>query len=208
MKTQIISHFIIKVLGYLVLTFALWYYLATWHLAPLVALAHVMMSAWLPDFIMWVKLQGTTVIVATQYGFDVAGLLVTPPSLEAAGFTLNPLSFGYGLPLFSALLLATPVSDKGLRLVVGSLILMGLQLLSLLVSILKALTFELDPALQQALQWSTWQLDMIALTYQIGFLLLPMIAPLIIWALLSQAFLIQLAPQLQGLHRLPSEQQN
>ena len=198
MSMSLLTTFALKVVGYLAPVFAVWYYLAPWHLAPVVLLADVVMQAWLSDFIMWVKLQDSTVVVATHYGLNAAGALVTPLLQEAAGFTLNPLSFGYSLPLFIALILATPLADRGFKLLMGGLILMGLQTVSLIVCILKSLTFEVDPVLQQALRWSPLQLDLIALGYQIGFLLLPMIAPLIVWAILSQPFLTQLAPILKG----------
>ena len=38
---------------------------------------------------------------------------------------------------------------------------------------------------------------MIALGYQVGMLLLPMIAPLVIWVGLNREFMTQLAPQLE-----------
>ncbi|WP_020560364.1 exosortase H-associated membrane protein [Thiofilum flexile] len=197
MNTSLLSTFVLRVLLYLAPLFAVWYILAPWHLMPVVTLTNSIIQAGLADFIMWVKLQGSQVVVATHYGFNTQGVLVTPPPLqEAAGFTLNPLSFGYGLPLFAALILATPLTSKGTRLLMGELILLGLQVVSLVVCIIKSLTFEVDPLLQQTLQWSPLQLDLIALGYQVGFLLLPMIAPIIVWAILSQPFLNQLAPSL------------
>lgn len=200
MSNSILLRFTSKVLMYLVPLFAVWYYLAPWYWLPLVSLADLLMQLWLPDFIMWVKLQGSTVVVATQYGLNAAGTLVTPPFEEATGFTLNPLSFGYSLPLFLALLLATPLPHKFSKLFIGTLIILSLQWLSLVSCVLKSLTFEMGAVLQQALQWSALQLDVIALSYQVGFLLLPMIAPLVVWALLSQSFLSQLAPQLNNLN--------
>lgn len=195
MKNNVLSTFVIKVMLYLIPLFAVWYYLAPIHLAPHVALTQVLFQQWLSDVIMWVKLQGFSVVVATHYGLNAAGAMVTPPVDEAAGFTLNPLSFGYGLPLLLALILATPTQDKTLKVLWGLIIISTLQWFSLIIAILKAVIFGLGSGVQQALGWSTVQLDLLAWLYQVGFLFLPMIAPLIIWALLCQDFIKALAPQ-------------
>ena len=64
-------------------------------------------------------------------------------------------------------------------------------------SVLKLLAFEVGPAFQQQQNLSQWMFDVIALGYQTGTLILPMIAPLVIWMALNRGFLLTLAPQLQ-----------
>ncbi|HPY40870.1 MAG TPA: hypothetical protein PLM98_10140, partial [Thiolinea sp.] len=68
---------------------------------------------------------------------------------------------------------------------------------SMFFSVLKLLTFDVGLAFQQQQNLSAWVLDFIALGYQTGTLILPMITPLVIWVALNRDFLMKLAPQLQ-----------
>lgn len=185
MSSKTLPLFILKVLLYLIPMFVLWYGFAPLHLAPTVAIAQHFFQWVMADVVMWVKLQSTTVIVASHYGLNAVGEMVTPPITEAAGFTLNPLSFGYGLPFLLALILASSTSDKVLKLLISFIIMSLVQCVILLVAILKAVVFGLGSTV---IHWSPLALDSVALLYQVGFLFIPMIAPLIIWAVLCEDF--------------------
>jgi hypothetical protein len=64
-------------------------------------------------------------------------------------------------------------------------------------SVLKTLTFNVGNTFIAQQSLSQTGVDAIALGYQIGMLLLPMIAPLVIWVGLNRQFMTQLAPQLE-----------
>ena len=113
------------------------------------------------------------------------------------GFHLNPLIYSYSLPLLAALILATPSLYKAQNLLWGLLLILPTEVFSMTFSVLKTLTFDVGAAFQIQQGISPTEADLIALGYQVGTLLLPMIAPLIIWVALNRDFLTQLAPQLE-----------
>lgn len=198
MKQRPIQHFIVGVLLFLPLTFALWYLAAVVHLAPLTWLTEQLLQFIFPQAVLWLKLDGSTLVLASNFGIDARGTIVSPPvSEDLMGFHLNPLIYTYSLPLLFALILATPSNNKWQQLGWASVIWLPVAVFSMFFSVLKTLCFDVGAAFQQQQALSAWSLDVIALAYQTGTLILPMIVPLVIWMALNRGFLLSLAPQLQ-----------
>lgn len=178
--------------------FALWYWLAGFHLAPVVAVTGTLVDSLCPDALMWLRLDGHTLVLASNFGHDAAGQVVSPPTGDdLLGFHLNPLIYCYSLPLLAALTLAVPGSDRGLNLLWGVLLLFPVEVFSMVFSVLKTLTFDVGAAFQLQQGITPLGADLIALGYQAGVLILPMVAPLVIWIALHRRFIITLAPRLE-----------
>lgn len=198
MRHKPLHKFMLGVLIFFPLTFFLWYVTAAFHLAPVTVLAGELLKVLVPDAILWLKLDGHTLVLASNFGRDAAGVVVSPPVGEdLLGFHLNPLIYSYGLPLLCALILATPGKDKLMNLWWGLVLILSTEIFSMVFSVLKTLTFDVGAAFQLQQGISPMMADAIALGYQLGTLLLPMIAPLIIWGALHREFIIQLAPALE-----------
>ena len=198
MNKRPLHRFMLGVLIFFPLTFFVWYLTATFHLAPVTLLTETIVDAWFPDALMWLKLDNYTLVVASNFGADASGKIVSPPGgADVLGFHLNPLIYCYSLPLLSALILAVPGDEKWLNLVWGMLMILPTEVFSMVFSVLKTLTFDVGYAFQQQQAITPFAADAIALGYQLGTLVLPMIAPLIIWVGLHRRFIISLAPQLE-----------
>lgn len=198
MKQRPIQTFILGVVLFLPITFAIWYLAALVHLAPLTWATEQLLQFIFPQSVLWLKLDGSTLVLASNFGTDVHGAVVSPPvSDDLMGFHLNPLIYTYSLPLLFALILATPTTNKWQQLIWASLLWLPLAGFSMFFSVLKVLSFDVGAAFQQQQALSAWSLDLIALAYQTSTLILPMIAPLVIWMALNRGFLLKLAPQLQ-----------
>ena len=198
MKQRPLHRFMLGVLIFFPLTFFLWYLSATFHLAPITVLTQIIIDAFFPDALMWLKLDNYTLVVASNFGADASGNIVSPPAGEdVLGFHLNPLIYCYSLPLLCALILATPGDDKWLNLLLGALLILPTEVFSMVFSVLKTLTFDVGYAFQQQQAITPFGADVIAFCYQLGTLVLPMVAPLIIWVALHRRFIISLAPQLE-----------
>jgi len=198
MKQRPIHAFVLGVLLFLPITFALWYLAAVVHLAPLTWLTEQALQLVFPQAVLWLKLDGNTLVLASNFGADAKGMIVSPPvSDDLMDFHLNPLIYTYSLPLLFALILATPTINKGQQLLWALLLWLPTACFSMFFSVLKLLTFDVGLAFQQQQNLSAWVLDFIALGYQTGTLILPMITPLVIWVALNRDFLMKLAPQLQ-----------
>lgn len=191
-----LHRFMFGVLFFFPLTFFLWYASATYHLAPITLITGKLMSIIVPDALMWLRLDGHMLVLASNFGHDSSGMIISPPvGDDVLGFQLNPLIYSYSLPLLAALILATPSPHKWSKLLWGILLILPTEIFSMTFSILKTLTFDVGAAFQIQQNISPTGADFIALGYQVGTLLLPMIAPLIIWVALNRDFLLHLAPQ-------------
>ncbi len=197
MSARPLHRFMFGVLVFFPLTFFIWYLTAVFHLAPVTLAAEWVVDLLAPDSLMWLKLDGHTLVIASNFGPDQTGKIVSPPREgDLLGFHHNPLVYCYSLPLLMALVLATPGHDKWLNLVWGALLIFPAEVFSMVFSVLKVLTFDVGVAFQMQQGITPLKADMIAMAYQVGALVLPMIAPLLIWIALHRRFMIELAPQL------------
>jgi hypothetical protein len=198
MSAKPLHRFMLGVLVFFPLTFFVWYVTAAFHLAPVTLVSGQLLNLIVPDALMWLKLDGHTLVLASNFGRDASGVVLSPPPGEdVLGFHLNPLIYSYGLPLVAALMLATPGEGKWLNVLWGVLLMLPVEVFSMVFSVLKTLMFDVGTAFQTQQGISQTGADAVALGYQVGTLLLPMIAPLIIWMALNRQFIIQLAPQLE-----------
>jgi hypothetical protein len=198
MTTKPLHRFMLGVLIFFPLTFFVWYITAMYHLAPITLITGKLLAWLVPDALLWLRLDGHTLVLASNFGHGVNGAVISPPvGDDVLGFHLNPLIYSYSLPLLAALILATPGKQKGQNLLWGLLLLLPTEVFSMTFSVLKTLTFEVGAAFQTQQGMTQTRADLLALGYQIGTLLLPMIAPLVIWVALHRDFLTQLAPQLE-----------
>lgn len=188
--------FIARVLIWLPPAFALWYVTAASHLAPVVWLSELILRAWMPEAVAQLRLQGGELLLVTHFG-EVAGRLVSnPPPGENLGFLSNPLSYSYSLPVFAALALATPPPRRWWRLPAGLGILLVVEVASMLATVLKTLAFDVGSVFVAQQHWGTAERSSVALAYQFGSLLLPMVTPVVLWLALHRAYLAELAPAL------------
>ena len=197
-----LGRFVARVLAWLPPTFALWYVSAAWHLAPVIWLSELILRSWLPEAVAGLRLQGSEVLMVTQFG-EVAGHLVAnPPPGENLGFLSNPLSFSYSLPVFAALALATP-SPREWWLPAGLGILMLVEVASMVATLLKILAFDVGSVFVAQQQWGGPARNATAMAYQFGSLLLPMVTPVVLWLALHRAYLVELAPWIGSRRTLP-----
>jgi len=98
----------------------------------------------------------------------------------------DPAHYAYGLPLFVALLLASRSPHLLKRALAGYLILLIPQTFSLTFEILRQITVA--GGRPGVLHIDQWQIEGIALGYQVGSLLLPTLAPVALWLWFDRAF--------------------
>nr|CAA6828718.1 MAG: Unknown protein [uncultured Thiotrichaceae bacterium] len=199
MISRPLHRFMFGVLVFFPLAFFIWYMTATFHLAPVAVVSEAVLNFIMPDALMWLKLDGHTLVIASNFGPDQAGNIVSPPQKgDLLGFHQNPLIYCYSLPLLMALILATPSNDKWLNMIWGTLLIFPTEVFSMVSSVLKVLTFDVGAAFQVQQAITPLGADLIAMSYQMGNLVVPMIAPLAIWIALHRRFIVELAPQLDA----------
>ena len=176
---------------WMVFGFMLWYYLSAFHGAPVRVLSSEILSALLgSDF------QNIIPNPDRHYLFQVQTNIpfqFPDGSREALGFIVNPLIFGYGLPLLFGLVMASGVSIlRKLGVLLGGYVaVMLVQVWGVVWQSLKMLSFNFGGAASQVVTDAGIPADLIALCYQLGVLILPPLAPIILWVLANWALIEQ-----------------
>ncbi|MDW8478923.1 MAG: exosortase H-associated membrane protein [Xanthomonadales bacterium] len=130
----------------------------------------------------------------------------------------NVLMYCWGLPLLFGLIMATPLTWRRtfLQMAIGLLVLLPVQVFGVFGDILKTLAFGVraavetglaesghaalapaaaaaaEAAVHGALRERFGSLELIALLYQFGYLILPAVVPAALWLLMNRRFLEQL----------------
>jgi hypothetical protein len=165
----------------------LWLQVSAWTSYPVAGMTHIVLEHGAKDWVRRIdkvpgQLQAETRIEVLIPGSERgrAELIVE----------VDPAHNAYGLPLFLALLLASRCRHLFRRALAGYFLLLLPQAFSLILDVLKQIVVAGgDPAY---LGIASWQLEIIALGFQFGSLLLPTLAPVGLWLWLDQDFLEEL----------------
>ncbi|MDP2784157.1 MAG: exosortase H-associated membrane protein [Sulfurimicrobium sp.] len=112
-----------------------------------------------------------------------------PEGEYALVLEVNPLAYGYGLPLFAALLLASSEAKRWRKLVPGALLQVPFQAWGICFDLLKQAAVTSGPAVTAQTGLMPWQVEGVALGYQFGALILPAMAPIGLWLAFNRGFI-------------------
>lgn len=170
---ETVSRFFLRALLWFALALALWYLLRAAFTAPVGWLAGAVMRllfAWAggTEFE-----DGRLVLLTTLRVFQPGrGVGELAPDV-------NPMSYCYGTPLLAALLLAARARHALRKIAIGMVALLPFQAWGVCFAWLVQLIAS--PALQTQTRMGPWELNAIAAGYQLGFLILPTLAPVALW---------------------------
>jgi hypothetical protein len=178
-----LSELLILAFLWMIFGFMLWYYLSVFHGVPVRLLADEVLSYVLaPEYVSIVVNPDHRYLfqVQTQIPFQFPD-----GSREALGFIVNPLIYGFGLPLLFGLVMASSVAllRKALILLIGYFVVMLVQVWGVVWQSLKLLAFNFGPEAHQVVINAGVSDELIALCYQLGALIFPPLAPIILWVL-------------------------
>lgn len=177
---------------WMVFGFMLWYYLSAFHGVPVRLLANEILTRLLGD-----QFWNIVPNPDRHYLFQVqthVPFQFPDGSTEALGFIVNPLIYGYGLPLLFGLVMASGVSftRKMITLVAGYFCVMLIQVWGVVWQTLKMLAFNFGADAHQLVIDAGISDELIALCYQLGVLIFPPLVPVILWVLANWALVEQL----------------
>ncbi|MDX2418305.1 MAG: exosortase H-associated membrane protein [Xanthomonadales bacterium] len=176
---------------WMVFGFMLWYYLSAFHGTPVRILAGEILSALLgSDFL------NIIVNPDRHYLFQIQTNIpfqFPDGSRESLGFIVNPLIYGFGLPLLFGLVMASgaPLLKKIAVLLGGYVAVMLVQVWGVVWQSLKMLAFNFGEDAHQVVTAAGISDELIALCYQLGVLILPPLVPIILWVLANWALIEQ-----------------
>ena len=115
-----------------------------------------------------------------------------PKAIAVISVESNVLLFSFGLPMLAALILAAQEPHRVWMLLVGYAVLLPFQTFSVVADFLKNAAILAGPAVASQTNLNAWQREVIAFCYQFGTLILPTVAPAIVWVLMHRRFLERL----------------
>ena len=175
---------------YLPLSLFLWFAFAGAVVTPVLWLSKAILLSWMPEIFVDIE--------RNQYAFSVLTSLVTDPVLLAqatAGqrvvldFLINPMIYGYGLPVIVGLVLATPntVAARVRQIAIGAVAIWLVQVNGVVWDTLKYVYFKLDGGPLAITKHIGPEL-LVGL-YQFSYLILPPLVPVVLWALMNRKFI-------------------
>ena len=178
-----LTRFILIVLAWLPATFAIWYFAAPILLWPAALVSDGVMRIGFADLVRAVEQTGASVAFTTTLkpGQSVAGGVVT--------VDVNMLLYSFGLPLFAALTLAAHEPKRFRTLIIGYGVLVPAVAWGVSADFLKNVAITAPAQVASQTGFVAWQREAIAFAFQFGSLILPAVAPAIVWVLTHRAFL-------------------
>lgn len=174
--------FLLFVFALIIPCFAIWTLLAGPIAMPVVGLTNIILQAWFPTVVEGVRIHGSDILLMTQFG-ELNGRAVAPELAEyQLGFSLNPAILSYSLPFYATLHFATSKEDYFGSFVGGVLTLYPLILLGMLCVCLKELMVNLGGLFFNQPDTFVPNGNVIALLYQLNVLIVPTVAPILLWA--------------------------
>ncbi|MGD9020389.1 MAG: hypothetical protein PVF46_01210 [Lysobacterales bacterium] len=198
-----LSELLILAFLWMIFGFMLWYYLSAFHGVPVRVLADGILSRALgPEFVNIIPNPDHHYLFQVQTSIS---FLFPDGSREALGFIVNPLIYGFGLPLLFGLVMASGASlvRKLLVLVLGWFCVMLVQVWGVVWQTLKMLAFNFGPDAHQVVIDAGISEELIALCYQLGVLIFPPLTPVILWVLANW----KLVEQFTGWHKYGNAQE-
>lgn len=177
-----LRQFLLFAFALIVPCFAIWTLLAGAIAMPVVGLTDIILKTWFPTVVDGLLLQGSDTVLMTRFG-ELNGRAVPPEQADyQLGFMLNPSILSYSLPFYATLHFATRRQGYISSFVAGILVLYPLILVGMVCLSLKQLMVNLGGLFFQQPDTFIPSGNVIALLYQLNVLLVPTVAPILLWA--------------------------
>ena len=185
-----LPRFVLRVVAWLPLTFAVWYLAAPLLVWPVALLVELITRSTF-DWVKSVEQMGPLVTFVTSLKPDEGA---NPAGVKAVlSVESNVLLFSFGLPMLAALILAAQEPHRVWMLLIGYAVLLPFQTFSVVADFLKNAAILAGPAVGSQTELNAWQREVIAFCYQFGTLILPTVAPAVVWVLMHRRFLERLS---------------
>jgi hypothetical protein len=185
-----LPRFVLRIVAWLPLTFAVWYLAAPLLAWPVALLAELITRSTF-DWVKSVEQMGPLITFVTSLKPDEGA---NPAGVKAVlSVESNVLLFSFGLPMLAALILAAQEPHRVWMLLIGYAVLLPFQTFSVVADLLKNAAILAGPAVASQTNLDAWQREVIAFCYQFGTLILPTVAPAIVWVLMHRRFLERLS---------------
>ena len=203
-KLSPIREFGLRALLWLPLAFVLWFSFASPLIWPVVQISKAALLGFWPSLFSDLRPGGEIydasgkVLAWSGYMVQLSTKILTMVN-NASGQSglaylepvLNPMVYGYSLPLFAGLTMAMPISwrRRVLQFALALAVIWLAQSFGLVAEALKQVAFNSGEPGVKAIAASGPPLEVIALAYQFGYLILPAVVPIALWIGLNRDFI-------------------
>jgi hypothetical protein len=174
--------FLLRVFVLLLPCFALWSFASDWLAMPAIGFSNMILTDWLPDIVRGVLTRGPDAVVVTQFGQLNDQLVSAYEAGDALAFVLNTRILSYSIPFYAALHFALAGDKLWSRFFQGCLALYALLVFGLVSLALKELMVNLGTVFVEHPAAAIPHPNVIAVLYQLNVLIIPTLAPILIWA--------------------------
>lgn len=186
-----VARFVLRVAAWLFATYAVWYLAAPALVWPLALFCEAVAHGAFEDLVQRVEQSGYAITFVTS--LKPAQATTTAAASGFVSVDVNALVYTYGLPMLAALILAARQPRLGRNLLLGYAVLLPFETWGVITRMLKEVAMTSGPAIASQAGFNAWQRETIAYAYQFGALILPTVAPAIVWVLMHRRFLEGLA---------------
>ena len=173
------TRFVLRTLAFLPLAFAVWYFAAPLLLWPALLVVRAIAHVGFADLVRAVEQSNAVATFVTTLRAGTGVVTVD----------VNLLLYSFGLPLFAALTLAAHEPHWKRHLVAGYAALAPIVAFGALADFLKNVAITSGPAIASQTGFVDWQRESIAFAFQFGSLILPAVAPLVLWIAMHRQFM-------------------
>lgn len=193
-----IKELFFSALLFLPLCFFIWFFAASVWVLPVKWMADSILSAWQPDLFNGITQQQFLFQVQTLiFPQDLVG---QSAQLAVLDVTVNPMKYGYGLAVFSGLVISVPnlsLVKRVVQLLIGFLVVSVVQANGVFWETCKSLLFSGGGDAFAAIDATGISHNLVAAMYQMSYLIFPAVIPIVLWVLLNRQF-IEKITQLNG----------
>jgi len=189
MKSPIKELLVSSVL-YLPLCFFIWFTAATLLVLPVHYLAEWILTSWQPDLFNGISQNRYLLSVETLI-FPQQQFAGQEDKLAVLDVTVNPLIYGYGLAVFAGLTISVPVltyKRKILHIFIAYLVTCLVQTNGVFWETCKSLLFSGGDAFE-AINATGVSHNLVAAMYQLSYLILTPVVPIVLWIILNHKFI-------------------
>ena len=176
-----VRQFLLFVFVLLIPCFALWTVASGPLAIPALGFSNMVLTHWFPDVVNALYVDGNKALLMTEFGEKNGNLVPLAGAEYRLGFQVNTRILTYSLPFYTALHFATQKKEYFQSYVWGLLILYPLLTIGLICLCLKELMVSLGTHFFSQQGVYVPDANLIGILYQFSVLIVPTLAPAIIW---------------------------
>jgi hypothetical protein len=189
LPSSVLGRFFVLTFLWLPVWFAFWY-----HAAGVILMPSVWISQWFLNLVhpgLIENVEGLARELSFVTGFEVEVPGAPAGAMGQIIVNVNALIYTWNLPVLLALLFAADERFFSYgKLAIAYFGLMPLHVWGVSFEVLKTLSLQSGPEVQAELGFSTWQMELIGLGYQFGYLMLPVIGAATLWIAMNRRLVL------------------